>query len=78
MLIKPGLQLFSNQYAKNKFMKRSKSTQKIKANFKDQEEEDNKGIAFSITLIHFSTSLKAISIKDNNLRSITLAHILVY
>lgn len=56
-------------------MKRSKSAREIKANFKDQEEEDNKSIA---SVIHFSISLKAISVKGDNLRLITLAYNPVY
>lgn len=41
LLIELGLLLPSNQYAKIKVTEKSRGIREIKANFKDQEEEDN-------------------------------------
>lgn len=54
-------------------MKESRGAREIKANFKDQEKEDNKNIALKTTLIDLF-----ISHKDDNQRSITLIYNNVY
>ncbi len=47
-------------------------------NLRDQEEENNKGIASNATSIHLSTLYKAISLKGDNQGSIAPAYNLVY
>lgn len=78
LLTKLNLLLPSNQYAKIKVAKKIRDAKKIKANFKDQEKEDNEDMASKTILIDFFTSLEAISLKGNNQRSIVFIHNLIY
>lgn len=78
LLIELGLLLPNNQYTEIKVIKENKGIKKIKANLRDQEEENNERIVLKVTLIDFSTLCKAISLKDNNQGLITLIHNSVY
>lgn len=54
-------------------MKESKDVKEIKAKLRDQEEEEDNSIASKATSIH-----PLISLKDDNQRSIILAHNPIY
>lgn len=71
---KLGLLLSSNQYAKIKITEGSRGARKIKANFWDQEKENNEIMALNATSINSSTSRTVISLKGNNQKSIALVH----
>ncbi len=78
LLTELGLPLSNDQYAKIKVVEGSRGAKEIKANIRDQEEEDNRSMALKATSTHPSTSRKVISLKGDNQGSIALAHNPVY
>lgn len=59
-------------------MKENKGTKKIIINLKSQEEKDNKGMALKAVLIYLLKSIKTISLKGDNWKSIIFAYNPVY
>ncbi len=78
MLTELGLLFPNDQYAEIKVAEGSRGAEEIKANLRDQEEEDNGSIASKTTSTHLSTSRKAISLQGDNQGSIALVHNPVY
>lgn len=78
MLTKLDLLFPNNQYAEIKVAEKNRGAKKIKANFRNKEEEDNKSMVLKATLIYLSTSCKAISLKSDYQELIIVIHNLVY